>query len=548
MINLKLSQLLSRQTYIYSLFSASNRKLSSSSSIAEVRVRFAPSPTGKLHIGGIRTAFYNYLFAKKYKGTFILRIEDTDQERFKQGSVDFLLESLKWVNITADYGPHLKNTKDKEQGAPWQQSERLHVYKKYSEELLKSKKAYRCFCHENRLELVRREASRRQEKISYDGRCRHLDDETVQKYLNEGQSSVIRFKLDDRDIVFNDLTVGVHSSNPGKNEGDFIIVKSDGFPTYHFAHVVDDHLMRVTHVLRGQEWLLSTPKHIALFEAFGWKNPQYGHLPLICNSDGTKISKRQNDIHVLSYRDRGYFPETILVYLSSIGGGLTSNVQESESFFQSSKSVLPTLIDLFDETRISNKSVKLNQDLLDRLNRRFLELKLKEDSESQLLINHLGRLLTEKYSNLPERYLEENYLRTVLNWSIERIFKLDDLVNDSSFNFLWTDMSNLLSDEAINSQTRQQILELIENLELHLTDSSCLFFTDKSQFKKEMSLIFKQTKSSSKVKSEKKVNYWQMIRFILTGNEQGPPVFEIFSLLQKENIIYRLEIAKKRFI
>ena len=364
MINLKLSQLLSRQTYIYSLFSASNRKLSSSSSIAEVRVRFAPSPTGKLHIGGIRTAFYNYLFAKKYKGTFILRIEDTDQERFKQGSVDFLLESLKWVNITADYGPHLKNTKDKEQGAPWQQSERLHVYKKYSEELLKSKKAYRCFCHENRLELVRREASRRQEKISYDGRCRHLDDETVQKYLNEGQSSVIRFKLDDRDIVFNDLTVGVHSSNPGKNEGDFIIVKSDGFPTYHFAHVVDDHLMRVTHVLRGQEWLLSTPKHIALFEAFGWKNPQYGHLPLICNSDGTKISKRQNDIHVLSYRDRGYFPETILVYLSSIGGGLTSNVQESESFFQSSKSVLPTLIDLFDETRISNKSVKLNQDLL----------------------------------------------------------------------------------------------------------------------------------------------------------------------------------------
>ena len=175
---------------------------------------------------------------------------------------------------------------------------------------------------------------------------------------------MIRFKLDDRDIVFNDLTVGVHSSNPGKNEGDFIIVKSDGFPTYHFAHVVDDHLMRVTHVLRGQEWLLSTPKHIALFEAFGWKNPQYGHLPLICNSDGTKISKRQNDIHVLSYRDRGYFPETILVYLSSIGGGLTSNVQESESFFQSSKSVLPTLIDLFDETRISNKSVKLNQDLL----------------------------------------------------------------------------------------------------------------------------------------------------------------------------------------
>lgn len=274
MIFSKLSPFLFTNRSLFSLHLV-NRQRSSLS--PQVRVRFAPSPTGKLHIGGIRTAFYNYLFARKYKGTFILRIEDTDQERFKQGSVDFLLESLKWANITADYGPHLKSSLDQEQGAPWQQSERLNLYKEYSEQLLKSKKAYRCFCNEARLELLRREASRRQEKISYDGRCRHLDEETVQKYLDEGRPSVVRFHLDDRDIVFNDLTVGVHSSNPGKNEGDFIIIKSDGFPTYHFAHVVDDHLMRITHVLRGQEWLLSTPKHIALFEAFGWTYPQYGN-------------------------------------------------------------------------------------------------------------------------------------------------------------------------------------------------------------------------------------------------------------------------------
>ncbi len=160
------------------------------------------------------------------------------------------------------------------------------------------------------------------------------------------------------------MTMGVHSSNPGRNEGDFIIIKSDGFPTYHFAHVVDDHLMRISHVLRGQEWLLSTPKHIALFEAFGWQHPQYGHLPLICNMDGTKLSKRQNDIDVLSYKERGYFAETLLVYLSSIGGGLKVNVQECEEFFESSQMILPRLAEAFDESRIGSRSVKLNQELL----------------------------------------------------------------------------------------------------------------------------------------------------------------------------------------
>lgn len=369
--------------------------------------------------------------------------------------------------------------------------------------------------------------------------------------MDEGQKSVIRFKLDDRDIIFNDLTVGAHSSNPGRNEGDFIIIKSDGFPTYHFAHVVDDHLMRVSHVLRGQEWLLSTPKHIAIFEAFGWKPPQYAHMPLICNLDGTKISKRQNDIDVLSYRDRGYFAETLLVYLSSIGGGLKENVLESKEFFASTDTVISKLTKLFDETRISNRSVKLNQELLDRLNRRFLQIKLQNPSATSDLIAHLKVLLKQNIpSKLSDQCTDDAYLKHVLNWSTERIYKINDLTTDADFSFLWTDFSNSCSLNEIDEPTRLRMLELIEFLDSYLQGSSISedLFKDRVLFKKEISGVFKELKQRTKFKVlvvDKKGNYWQMIRFLLTGNVDGPPVFEICNLLDRKNIIYRLGIARK---
>jgi glutamyl-tRNA synthetase len=269
-----------------SIYSQSNDNL-----IKNVRVRFAPSPTGKLHIGGLRTAFYNYLFAKKYNGTFILRIEDTDQDRLQKDSVANIVETLKWVGIMPDYGPHIARADDLDQGGPWIQSKRLNLYDDYVKVLLENKKAYKCFCDQGRLDLLKKNAVKQQIKISYDGKCRHLSDEAIQKNINEGRPYVIRFKLDDIDVVYNDMTTGVHKSNPYKTEGDFIIIKSDKYPTYHFANVVDDHLMKITHVLRGQEWQTSTAKHILIYEAFGWKYPSFLHLPLICNNDGSKISK-----------------------------------------------------------------------------------------------------------------------------------------------------------------------------------------------------------------------------------------------------------------
>jgi glutamyl-tRNA synthetase len=204
---------------------------------------------------------------------------------------------------------------------------------------------------------------------------------------------VIRFKLENKDVSFEDMTSGLHTSCPAKVEGDFVIIKSDKFPTYHFANVVDDHLMQITHVLRGLEWQLSTAKHILLYEAFGWKHPVYAHLPLICNMDGTKISKRQNDIDVLSFRERGYLPEALLTYLSTIGGGGRTNVAESEAFFNDFHQVRQNLVNNFDETKMINRPVKLNQELLDNMNRRFMKSKFNTDDLKGKMIDELRNSL-----------------------------------------------------------------------------------------------------------------------------------------------------------
>lgn len=197
-----------------------------STQASQVRVRFAPSPTGKLHIGGLRTAFYNYLFARKHNGVFILRLEDTDQERLKTDSFENIIESLKWAKLEPDYSPHINKPDDLEQGAPWRQSQRLDIYNTYACKLLDSGHAYLCFCDEARLELLRRNSAKRLEKIGYDGKCKHLPKSTIDEYVQQGRSFVVRFKLDDKEVVYNDLTTGLHKSSPGKQEGDFIIIKS----------------------------------------------------------------------------------------------------------------------------------------------------------------------------------------------------------------------------------------------------------------------------------------------------------------------------------
>ena len=287
----------------------------------ETRVRFAPSPTGFVHIGSLRTALYDYLYAKKDNGHYILRIEDTDRSRFVEGALENLIKSLEWAGVTHDEGVFIENGEIVQKGeyGPYIQSERLDLYKKYIDELLEKGLAYRCFCSKERLDKVREEQKSKGQTPMYDKHCRGLSDKEIEKNLKEGKDYVIRLKIpEDEDIEFNDLIRGKISIN-SKEIDDQVLIKSDGFPTYHFAVVVDDHLMKISHVIRGEEWLTSTPKQVILFNYFDWEAPEFVHLPTVLNKDKKKLSKRQGDVSVTDFKEKGYLPEALVNYLALVG-------------------------------------------------------------------------------------------------------------------------------------------------------------------------------------------------------------------------------------
>lgn len=278
------------------------------------RTRFAPSPTGFLHVGGLRTALYNYLYAKKHNGQFILRIEDTDVKRFVEGADKHLIEMLEWIGLEYDEGPEKDGPHE-----PYVQSQRLDVYKKYAEELLEKKVAYRCFCTEERLVEMRKHQMEHKKAPMYDRHCLYLSDEEIQKKLDEKAPFVVRQKIPSTDTVkFKDLIRG-NVSFAAKTLDDQVLLKSDGYPTYHLANVVDDYLMKITHVIRGEEWLPSTPKHILLYKAFGWDAPEFAHIPLLLNKDRTKLSKRQGDVSLEEYIKKGYLKEAITNFIAFLG-------------------------------------------------------------------------------------------------------------------------------------------------------------------------------------------------------------------------------------
>ncbi len=273
-----------------------------------VKTRFAPSPTGKPHVGNIRTAIFNYLHAKAKGGKFILRIEDTDRERFIPDAINYIEKSLKWLGLVWDNEEKIH------------QSERLDIYQKHADQLLKAGKAYKCFCSKERLAKLREEQAAKKVAPGYDACCRKLTKEDIGKLEQEGKTSVIRFKVPDnpKEVIWDDTIRGKVSIRTDIQE-DFIILKSDGYPTYHFANVIDDHLMEISTVIRGEEWIPSTPKHILLYMSFGWQPPEFAHMPLIIGSDGKKLGKRHGDTAIMDYLDKGYLADSMLNFLALLG-------------------------------------------------------------------------------------------------------------------------------------------------------------------------------------------------------------------------------------
>ncbi len=331
--------------------------------------RFAPSPTGYVHVGNLRSALYAYLFARNKGGKLILRIEDTDQKRFEEDAESNLLNVMKWAGIEFDEGPEIGG-----ENGPYRQSERTATYQMYAKQLIENDKAYHCFCTTERLEKLRQKQEASKLPTGYDGFCRNLTSEEASEKLAEGVKHVVRLKVPkDELILFNDLVRG-KVKFASQNIDDQVLLKSDTFPTYHLANVVDDHLMGVTHVIRGEEWLPSTPKHILLYQAFGWNMPEFAHLPLILNEDRSKLSKRQGDVAVEDYIKKGYEKDELINFIAFLGW----NPGGTKEIYS-----LKELAEVFDLEKVQKGGAVFNLDKLDWFKSVWRQRRLKDFADEK---------------------------------------------------------------------------------------------------------------------------------------------------------------------
>lgn len=378
------------------------------------RVRFAPSPTGYLHVGGLRTALYNYLYAKRTGGTFILRIEDTDQKRYVPGAVENLITSLEWCGLAYDEGPG----KDGGYG-PYLQSERLELYKKYALELVAAGKAYYCFCSPERLAESRKAQEAAGIQPRYDKHCASLPQSEVEEKLQSGIPYVIRLNIPPGEKVsFVDKIRG-EVEFATETIDDQVLLKSDGFPTYHLANVVDDHLMKITQVIRGEEWLPSTPKHVLLYTYFGWEIPEFAHLPLLLNPDRSKLSKRQGDVAVEDYRAKGYLKEALVNFVALLGW----TAGDDKEYYS-----LSELIDAFTLERVNKSGAVFDLQKLNWLNAEHLRKK------SSLEIAVVLRDELTKAGIAPEQY-SDAYLAAVVDAMRERISFVHEIPTNAGYFF-----------------------------------------------------------------------------------------------------------------
>ncbi len=471
-----------------------------------VRVRFAPSPTGFVHLGSLRTALYNYLFARHHGGDFILRIEDTDQARSTKGAVENLLETLHWSQLDYDEGP------DKE-GAygPYYQSKRLALYKKYAQILVEDQKAYPCFCTEERLKKLREEQTAKKLTPKYDGYCRHLKADEVNKRSKE--KFVIRLKVPSGgETVVSDI---IRSDVVFRHDmiDDQILLKSDGFPTYHLANVVDDHLMEVTHVIRGEEWLISTPKHLLLYQFFGWEPPKFAHLPLLLNPDRSKLSKRQGDVAVEDYREKGYLPEALLNFVALLGW----NRGDDQEIFSMSE-----LIKDFSLERVNKSGAVFDLNKLNWMNGLYLR-QLPESDYLSLALQAMkiygidsGDSKTNQLIALAVRNNLENFK------DIEQqteIFVKEGRLKYSEKALVWIKSES--SREVLKHMKKE--IESVSHISLDI-------------FKNIMGNVQKETGIKGK-------ELWMPVRSALTGLTEGPELPQVIQILGKKKILDYLDQA-----
>ncbi len=375
-----------------------------------VRTRFAPSPTGYLHIGSLRTALYNYLFARHHGGSFMLRIEDTDRSRYVPGAVESMIQVLDRMGLSYDEGPVILNGMIGQKGdlGPYIQSERLEIYQEHARVLLEKGSAYFCFCSEERLQSLRRQQEIAKLPTKYDRRCLSLGSQDIQAKLSANEPHVLRLRVPDGETTFHDLIRG-NITIQNTEMDDQVLIKSDGFPTYHLANVVDDHLMRITHVIRGDEWLSSVPKHSMLYHAFGWDIPSFAHLALILNPDRSKLSKRQGDVAVEDYLAKGYLPEALLNVVALLG----FNPKADQELYS-----LQEMIRLFDIQKVNTSGAVFTREKLDWMNGAYIRGKTPEELTA----------LTRPFLDQAGKTLDDEVLKKICAVERERLVLLSDII------------------------------------------------------------------------------------------------------------------------
>ncbi len=467
-----------------------------------VRTRMAPSPTGELHVGGMATLLKNYAWAKRNGGKFILRIEDTDKEREVPGAVEEIQQVIRDYGLSWDEGPGQGG-----EFGPYIQSQRLELYPRLAEELVAQDKAYYCFCTKERLEQVREEQKANKQPPKYDKHCRKLTAQEVATKKAAGESYVIRLKVpENKPVVVDDLLRGEIVINSDQVD-DQVLLKSDGYPTYHLAVVIDDHLMKITHIMRGEEWISSAPKHVLLYEAFGWEKPIFVHIPVFLNPDGKgKMSKRKGTVSARSFLDRGYLPEAMLNFFMILGWAR----EDQEEVLS-----LAEYIEAFDPQDLSPKSVAFDLQKLNWLNGVYIRKLAPE-------------VLAEKVKPFLPADFPVAKLGQILPLVFERLVTLADIDELTRFFYLdeIPDKDLLLKKadrELVTNQLKATIIELKKITNWQTAEIETVM------------------RSLQETNDWHRGQYFMMIRLAVTGRKATPPLFETMAVIEKSTVIARLE-------
>ena len=478
-----------------------------SSHPAGVRVRFAPSPTGYLHVGGLRTALYNYLFARQNKGAFVVRIEDTDRSRYVEGAVENLIETLRWAGLEFDEGP--------EKGGPFGpyiQSQRLEVYQKHAEDLIAAGNAYYAFDTAEELEEMRKMQEKMRIPPKYDRRALRLSPNQVQEKLAAGVPAVIRMKVPETTTIAFDDVIRGRVEFASDRLDDQVLLKSDGYPTYHLANVVDDHLQGITHVIRGEEWLSSTPKHVLLYQYFGWEIPQFAHLPLLLNPDKSKLSKRQGDVAVEDYRQKGYLKGALLNFVALLGW----NPGDDREIFS-----LEELVNEFSLEKVGKSGAVFNIEKLKWMNTQHLRRK----SNGELF-----ELTRPYFTSAHLNRVDDSYALKVIEIMKERVNTPEEFVTFGRYFF--SDPQTYDEQARKKNWTRESriylsaVIEAIKAVpEINEQNAESIVRTVALQFNVGGGTLI------------------HPLRLALTGMGIGPGLFEVMTLLGKETCLRRIERA-----